>query len=52
MIGGTLFAVGVAAFGWFVLGLKTGWSVTGEVDAALESGAAPRPSVAQAQSES
>ncbi len=29
-IGDTVFAVGVLALGWFVVGLKTGWSVTGE----------------------
>ena len=27
VIGDTIFAVGVLALGWFVLGLKTGWSV-------------------------
>ncbi|MBE7463047.1 MAG: nitric-oxide reductase large subunit [Planctomycetes bacterium] len=27
-IGDTFFALGVVALGWFVLGLKTGWSVT------------------------
>jgi nitric oxide reductase subunit B len=36
VIGDTLFAVGVAALGWFVLGLKTGWSVTGETDPFME----------------
>ena len=30
VIGDTIFAVGVLALGWFVLGLKTGWSLTGE----------------------
>ncbi|MFZ5432167.1 MAG: nitric-oxide reductase large subunit [Calditrichota bacterium] len=29
-VGDTIFAVGVVALGWFVLGLKTGWSVTSE----------------------
>jgi len=33
VIGDTIFAIGVLALGWFVLGLKTGWSVTGQVDA-------------------
>lgn len=32
VVGDTLFAVGVVALGWFVLGLKTGWSITEEVD--------------------
>ncbi|MCA9442834.1 MAG: cbb3-type cytochrome c oxidase subunit I, partial [Candidatus Omnitrophica bacterium] len=32
VIGDTIFAVGVVALGWFVLGLKTGWSLTEEVD--------------------
>ncbi|GMW02215.1 MAG: nitric oxide reductase [Candidatus Hydrogenedentota bacterium] len=32
VIGDTIFAVGVLALGWFVLGLKTGWSVTNEQD--------------------
>ena len=26
VIGDTIFAVGAMALGWFVLGLKTGWS--------------------------
>jgi len=33
--GDTIFAVGVLALGWFVLGLKTGWSVSKNVDEAL-----------------
>ena len=33
VIGDTIFAVGVLALGWFVLGLKTGWSVTNRLDA-------------------
>ncbi|GMV93439.1 MAG: nitric oxide reductase [Candidatus Hydrogenedentota bacterium] len=36
VIGDTIFAIGVLALGWFVLGLKTGWSVTGESDPAME----------------
>jgi nitric oxide reductase subunit B len=28
MIGDTIFAIGTVALGWFVVGLKTGWSVT------------------------
>ena len=33
VIGDTLFATGVVALGWFVLGLKTGWSIRAELDA-------------------
>ncbi len=33
VVGDTIFAVGVLALGWFVLGLKFGWSVTNEPDA-------------------
>jgi nitric oxide reductase subunit B len=40
VIGDSIFAAGVLALGWFVLGLKTGWSVTGEVDLPV---AADRP---------
>jgi nitric oxide reductase subunit B len=32
VVGDTIFAIGVVALGWFVLGLKTGWSVSGQVD--------------------
>jgi nitric oxide reductase subunit B len=32
VVGDTIFALGVMALGWFVLGLKTGWSITEEVD--------------------
>jgi nitric oxide reductase subunit B len=35
VIGDTIFAAGVIALGWFVLGLKTGWSLTPE-DSLLE----------------
>jgi nitric oxide reductase subunit B len=35
MIGDTVFAIGVVALGWFVPGLKTGWSLAAEPDAAL-----------------
>jgi nitric oxide reductase subunit B len=28
MIGDTIFAIGTVALGWFIVGLKTGWSVT------------------------
>jgi nitric oxide reductase subunit B len=30
VIGDTIFAIGVLVLGWFILGLKTGWSLTGE----------------------
>ncbi|HWB09617.1 MAG TPA: nitric-oxide reductase large subunit [Pirellulales bacterium] len=29
VIGDTIFAIGIVGLGWFVLGLKTGWSVSG-----------------------
>lgn len=32
VIGDTLFAIGAVALGWFVVGLRTGWSVRDEVD--------------------
>jgi nitric oxide reductase subunit B len=32
VFGDTIFAVGVLALGWFVVGLKTGWSVSQEYD--------------------
>ncbi|MCS6927052.1 MAG: nitric-oxide reductase large subunit, partial [Candidatus Binatia bacterium] len=34
VIGDTIFAAGALALGWFVLGLKTGWSLTGEPEPA------------------
>ncbi|MEW6298234.1 MAG: cbb3-type cytochrome c oxidase subunit I, partial [Thermodesulfobacteriota bacterium] len=34
VVGDTIFAAGVLALGWFVLGLKTGWSLTGEPEPA------------------
>ncbi len=34
VIGDTIFAVGILAPGWFVLGLKTGWSIAGSPAAA------------------
>jgi len=36
VVGDTVFATGVVALGWFVLGLKTGWSLRSDRDAALE----------------
>jgi nitric oxide reductase subunit B len=35
VIGDTVFAIGVLALGWFVLGLKTGWSLTNEPESRL-----------------
>lgn len=32
VIGDTIFAVGILALAWFVIGLKIGWSVSGEID--------------------
>ncbi len=37
VIGDTIFATGVIALGWFVLGLKTGWSLTGEREDVISS---------------
>jgi nitric oxide reductase subunit B len=37
VVGDTIFALGVVALGWFVLGLKTGWSVSGEIDTDMPS---------------
>jgi nitric oxide reductase subunit B len=39
VIGDTIFAAGAVALGWFVLGLKTGWSLERE-GIELESGLA------------
>jgi len=39
VIGDTIFAFGAVTLGWFVLGLKTGWSLEGE-EIELETGAA------------
>ncbi len=36
VVGDTIFAVGIMALGWFVLGLKTGWSLTAERETALD----------------
>ena len=35
VLGDTIFAVGVLVLGWFVLGLKFGWSVLGQIDPAI-----------------
>lgn len=36
VVGDTIFAVGVFALAWFVIGLKTGWSVKAEIDLSAE----------------
>ncbi|HVX63764.1 MAG TPA: nitric-oxide reductase large subunit [Pirellulales bacterium] len=36
VVGDTIFAIGIMGLGWFVLGLKTGWSVSGRHEAAAE----------------
>lgn len=36
VVGDTIFALGVVALGWFVVGLKTGWSVLRTEDIVLE----------------
>jgi nitric oxide reductase subunit B len=36
MIGDTIFACGTLALGWFILGLKTGWSLTSEPEPGRE----------------
>jgi nitric oxide reductase subunit B len=35
VIGDTLFALGIMGLGWFVVGLKTGWSVSQEEEIVL-----------------
>lgn len=32
VVGDTIFAIGIVGLGWFVLGLKTGWSVSAETE--------------------
>ena len=36
VIGDTLFAIGAVALAWFVIGLKSGWSIEGETDLPVE----------------
>lgn len=36
VVGDTIFAVGILGLGWFVVGLKTGWSLTGAEDPFIE----------------
>lgn len=48
VVGDTIFAAGMVALGWFVAGLKTGWSIAGERDAVTRP---DRPTTAAEQSE-
>ncbi|UQA64031.1 nitric-oxide reductase large subunit [Polyangium aurulentum] len=41
VLGDTIFAAGVMSLGWFLLGIKTGWSLRGDLDAAPHKEAAP-----------
>jgi nitric oxide reductase subunit B len=43
VIGDTIFAIGIMGLGWFVLGLKTGWSVSGQLEKAGENPVIPTP---------
>lgn len=36
VLGDTVFATGVLALGWFVLGLKCGWSISAQLDETIE----------------
>jgi nitric oxide reductase subunit B len=36
VLGDVVFALGAVALGWFVLGLKTGWSISQELDENIE----------------
>ena len=36
VVGDTIFASGVMTLGWFVLGLKGGWSISSNLDATIE----------------
>jgi nitric oxide reductase subunit B len=40
VVGDTTFALGIVGLGWFVIGLRTGWSVSQEEDVVLEEPAA------------
>ncbi|HEY9175507.1 MAG TPA: nitric-oxide reductase large subunit [Verrucomicrobiae bacterium] len=44
VIGDTIFGVGVVVLGWFVLGIKTGWSLTDRPDAVAEQFLDAKPS--------
>lgn len=37
VFGDTLFAIGAVGLGWFVLGLKTGWSISREPESSMQS---------------
>jgi nitric oxide reductase subunit B len=43
VVGDTIFAAGALAFGWFVLGLKTGWSLAPAAD--VPAGSEPQPRI-------
>lgn len=43
VIGDTIFAVGIFALGWFLLGLKTGWSIENHRDTATDTYLEPEP---------
>jgi nitric oxide reductase subunit B len=52
IVGDTIFAVGILALGWFVVGLKTGWSVSEVEDLVLtgeepSAGSAASPGAAE-----
>jgi nitric oxide reductase subunit B len=52
VIGDTIFAMGILGLGWFVVGLKTGWSITEAEDVVLETPtthAAPAGALAYAE---
>jgi nitric oxide reductase subunit B len=37
VVGDTIFALGILGIGWFVVGLKTGWSVSPQRDVRIDS---------------
>jgi len=43
-VGDTIFGIGVVVLGWFVLGIKTGWSLTDKPDAVAEQFPDAKPS--------
>ena len=43
VVGDTIFALGILGLGWFVVGLKTGWSITAADDVALQPAVGPAP---------
>ena len=54
VVGDTIFALGIVGLGWFVLGLKTGWSVRGGRESTGEAVPAPnlRPGLRRVESAS